>query len=277
MSAKLCIVPMGGLCNRLRLVLSIVEISSRWPNLRFEIDWSKHPECYAWFEELFEPLHLPAITIHHQRWWTALHRRRNGWWPGLVRLAMGYTFQRGEYLPKDETALSKVLSRHHRLYIASGFSLCDYSAASIAHLRPVPALQERINEIVSRFAPHTIGIHIRRTDNTVSQQHSRLQDFHAAIQREIAQDEQVRFFLCTDDAAVKAEFCQKYGHRILTQTSPVARDTLAGMQDAVVDLWCLAHTQKILGSYWSSFTDMAAELRQIPLEVVQGPGGRCAT
>ena len=43
MSAKLCIVPMGGLCNRLRLVLSIVEISSRWPNLRFEIDWSKHP------------------------------------------------------------------------------------------------------------------------------------------------------------------------------------------------------------------------------------------
>lgn len=270
MSPNICIVPMGGLCNRLRLLLSVVEICNRQPALRFEIDWSKHPECYAWFEELFEPLNLPAITFHHQRWWTALHRRRNGWWPGLLRLAMGYTFQRVEYLPKDEAALQEVLSRHRRLYIASGFSLCDYSAASIAHLRPVPTLQARINEIVSRFAPHTIGIHIRRTDNTMSQQHSRLQDFHAAVQHEIAQDEQVRFFLCTDDAAVKAEFRERYGERILTQTSPVTRKTLAGMQDAVVDLWCLAHTQKILGSYWSSFTDMAAELRQIPLEVVKG-------
>ena len=163
-----------------------------------------------------------------------------------------------------------MLSHHRRLYIATGFSLCDYSAASIAHLRPIPTLQARINEIVKQFAPHTIGIHIRRTDNTMSQQHSRLQDFHAAVQREIAQDEQVRFFLCTDDAAVKAEFRQQYGERILTQSAPVARNTLAGMEDAVVDLWCLSHTQKILGSYWSSFTDMAAELRQIPLEVVKG-------
>ena len=269
MSPNICIVPMGGLCNRLRLLLSVVEISNRQPALRFEIDWSKHPECYAWFEELFEPLRLPAISFHHQRWWTALHRRRNGWWPGLLRLAMGYTFQRVEYLPRDEADLQEVLSRHRRLYIASGFSLCDYSAASIAHLRPVPTLQARINEIVKQFAPHTIGIHIRRTDNTMSQQHSRLQDFHAAVQHEIAQDEQVRFFLCTDDAAVKAEFRERYGERILTQTSPVTRKTIAGMEDAVVDLWCLAHTQKILGSYWSSFTDMAAELRQIPLEVVK--------
>ena len=269
MSPNICIVPMGGLCNRLRLLLSVVEISSRQPNLRFDIDWSKHPECYAWFEELFEPLNLPAITIHHQRWWTALHRLQNSWWPGLVRLAKGYTFQRGYYLPKDEAALHDVLSRHRRLYIATCYSLCDYSPASIAHLRPVPALQARINELVGCFAPHTIGIHIRRTDNTMSQQHSRLKDFHAAVQREIAHDDQVRFFLCTDDAAVNAEFRERYGERILTQTSPVPRKTLAGMQDAVVDLWCLAHTQKILGSYWSSFTDMAAELRQIPLEVVK--------
>lgn len=274
MSTNICIVPNGGLCNRLRLLLSVVEISRRQPALRFEVHWNKNAQCYAWFEELFEPLNMPSITVYHHRWWATQHRFLNLWWPALVRFFKGYTFQCTDLRPKDEATLSAVLSRHRRLYIASCYNLCDYSAASIAHLRPVPALQARINEIVSRFAPHTIGIHIRRTDNAMSQQHSRLEDFHTAVQREIQQDDQVRFFLCTDDAAVKAEFCQKYGDRILTQTSPVARDTLAGMQDAVVDLWCLAHTQKILGSYWSSFTDMAAELRQIPLEVVKAVAAR---
>ena len=60
-----------------------------------------------------------------------------------------------------------------------------------------------------------------------------------------------------------------YPDRIITQRTQVRRDTLDGMREAVVDLWCLAATQRIIGSYWSSFTDTAAELRQIPLEIVQ--------
>ena len=62
---------------------------------------------------------------------------------------------------------------------------------------------------------------------------------------------------------------QEYPDRIITQRTQVRRDTLDGMREAVVDLWCLAATQRIIGSYWSSFTDTAAELRQIPLEIVQ--------
>ena len=32
------------------------------------------------------------------------------------------------------------------------------------------------------------------------------------------------------------------------------------MQDALIDLWCLAASRKIIGSYWSSFTDTAADM-----------------
>ena len=58
--------------------------------------------------------------------------------------------------------------------------------------------------------------------------------------------------------------------RIVAQpVQSVRRDTLAGMQDAVVDLFCLSRTRKLLGSYWSSFSDMAAELSGIPLQIVK--------
>ncbi len=43
----------------------------------------------------------------------------------------------------------------------------------------------------------------------------------------------------------------------------VARDDPAAMEDAVVDLYALSRCRKIIGSYWSSFTDTAAELGSI--------------
>ena len=39
------------------------------------------------------------------------------------------------------------------------------------------------------------------------------------------------------------------------------------IDEAVVDLFCLAHTRRVIGSYWSSFSDMAAEISGIPLEI----------
>ena len=41
------------------------------------------------------------------------------------------------------------------------------------------------------------------------------------------------------------------------------RDEPAAIADAVADLYALSGCSKIIGSYWSSFTDTAAELRGI--------------
>ena len=99
-------------------------------------------------------------------------------------------------------------------------------------------------------------------------QHSTPDGFRRAMWRAIQQHPEARFFLATDDAALKAELLSEFGERIVTQQTEVRRDTVEGMRDAVVDLWCLAATQRIIGSYWSSFTDIAAELGGISAEIV---------
>ena len=44
-----------------------------------------------------------------------------------------------------------------------------------------------------------------------------------------------------------------------------------GIQDAVIDLYSLANCRKLIGSYWSSFSEVAAQLRGIELVIAKDP------
>lgn len=48
-----------------------------------------------------------------------------------------------------------------------------------------------------------------------------------------------------------------------------ARQDENGIADAVVDLFILSRTQRLYGSYWSSFSEVAAQIGNIPLEIVR--------
>jgi hypothetical protein len=41
------------------------------------------------------------------------------------------------------------------------------------------------------------------------------------------------------------------------------------MQESVVDLFCLSRMSKIYGSYWSSFSEVAAEIGNVDLIVLK--------
>lgn len=262
----LTLVPQGGLCNRLRMLLSAIEASGRGVR-PIEVHWARNAECRAWFEELFLPIASDSLRVLHCAWWARPVTRRNLHIPALVRHAMGYRLQRANCNPADDSEFYRMATAP-KVYLSGGYALCTYGRECLKSLRPLPAIQQRVDGLTAHFAPNTVGVHIRRTDNAVSMRHSTPQGFRKAMDRAVEADGQTKFFLATDDHLLKEELEREYGARIITQHNPVRRDTIGGMRDAVVDLWCLAATRRIIGSYWSSFTDTAAELRGIPLEVV---------
>ena len=264
----LTIVPQGGLCNRLRVVLSAIEASRRGV-APIQIHWGRDAECRAWFEELFLPISSATFRIVHRQWWAAPITRRNLHLPALLRRAMGYRLQQANCLPGNDEAFYR-MARGAKVYLSGGYSLCSYSPQCLELLQPQPDIQRRVEALVARSSASTVGVHIRRTDNVKSMQHSTPDGFRRAMRKALAEDVETTFFLATDDALLKAELEQEFAPRVITCHNPVRRDTLEGMCDAVVDLWCLAATRRIIGSYWSSFTDTAAELRQLPLEIVEG-------
>jgi hypothetical protein len=82
-------------------------------------------------------------------------------------------------------------------------------------------------------------------------------------------DETTHFFLATDDVNVELELKLIFGDRIISPPKDLSRQTVAGIQAAVVDLFVLAGTGRILGSYWSSFSEVAAWIGDIPLVVIK--------
>lgn len=79
-------------------------------------------------------------------------------------------------------------------------------------------------------------------------------------------DANTKFYLASDDDHVKDILEEKFPDSIITIREDVDRNTLEGMKFAVVDLFCLSKTQKIIGSVFSSYSQIAAELGNIEIE-----------
>lgn len=129
---------------------------------------------------------------------------------------------------------------------------------------PAAPLQTRIDTLTASFGPHCVGVHIRRTDNTISMGKSTTKQFMTLMQQELDKCPETCFFLATDDNKEETLLRKAFPGRIISnETRTIDRNSMAGMQDALLDLYCLASTQKLIGSYWSSFTDIAADIKGI--------------
>lgn len=268
----LTLVPQGGLCNRLRAVLSAVSlVEERHIAAHIRVGWSVEDECAARYDQLFLPLDSPHVTIAPRRWYDRPVTRRNLHWPALVR-SLIYSASYCNVPPPLAELQRQLSAGHHvEIYASTGLAFCEYSPAYIRRLHPLPHLQRRINDLCTSFDAHTIGVHIRRTDHSTSIAESPDTLFVAAMQRAVEADPATRFYLATDDAALKASLAARFAGRVMVQSCVGTRSDLYGMEEAVVDLWTLARTSRILGSYWSSFTDTAAEIGGIPLDIIRKP------
>ena len=76
-------------------------------------------------------------------------------------------------------------------------------------------------------------------------------------------------YLATDSEEVKREMKERYGDRIFCSGKKADRGSLEGIREGITDMYTLARTQKIYGSYQSSFSDMAAQIGGTPLEILK--------
>ena len=89
------------------------------------------------------------------------------------------------------------------------------------------------------------------------------------MQQEIENNCTTNFFLATDDEDVKREMICRFGNKIISCNDNASRNSVEGMKFAVVDLYCLINTKKIIGSAASSYSELAAELGGIELYLAQ--------
>ena len=139
-----------------------------------------------------------------------------------------------------------------------------------AWMKPVPSVETEVAQWISKMGKRRVGIHVRRTDNVKSRAHSPLCAFKKVVWRELENNPDVTFYLSSDDECVKRQMRKQFGDLILVRDGLPARRDDGGVAQGLVDLLLLAHTGKVYGSYWSSFSTSAAALGGVPFEYVLG-------
>lgn len=272
MNGSLLFVPSGGLANRMRAVASAYELCKKVDST-LQVLWFQDWALSAPFHSIFEETPLVAIReatiLDHLLYDRA--RKKNFFLPALPQRIL---FQR-HIKEQDVTPLKKqsfdfeAWARDKRCYMSCYQVFGTFPDERYQQLfHPVKAVMDVVDGYRSQFNSHTIGLHIRRTDNAESIAKSPTVLFINKVREEIELHDDTKVFLATDSAEVKKEFIAAFDSRIITPKEDACRDSISGIRGGVVDLWTLASTQKIYGSAGSSFSPMAASIGGVPLEIM---------
>lgn len=264
-------VPAGGLGNRMRSVASAIALT-RDANTELRIIWFQDWGLGCRFDELFLPLsgvHLKEASLI-DKCLLDRPRRKNFFLPKYYE---HFRFDDCFY-EKEVTDLYyqgfDFLSwcRGRKVYLAS--CVCFYPPVipkrffDIFH--PIPALQKRIDSITDSFDTSVIGVHVRRTDHSESIKDSPTELF---IKRMKQEPETTSFYLATDSEEVKDLMKREFGNRIITSPRQACRNSISGMQDALIELYVLSRTSRIIGSSHSTFSESASEIGDIEFEIIK--------
>ena len=272
MNGSLLFVPSGGLANRMRAVASAFELCKKVDST-LQVVWFQDWALHAPFRSIFEE--TPLVAVREATLTDLLiydrARRRNLWLPALpqkIRFSRHIKEQMVTPLKQQKFDFEQWASGH-RCYMSCYQVFGDVPDSTYATLfHPVREVMEVVDNNRSKFSAHTIGLHIRRTDNAESIAKSPTSLFIDIVKRHIELHDDTRVFLATDSNGVKQELCQLFGEHIIPPpTEEARRDSISGIRGGVADMWTLAATQIIYGSAGSSFSPMAASIGGTPLEI----------
>ena len=304
MSKKILLKPYGGLCNRLGSIDSCISLAQKHGRELY-VFWEENSLLNCSFDRLFQPNeHFILIPDSRKR---IRHLINSAMFPSNIdqftifkkmmkrRVVNQYEISKFIYNPQlqalykidgqdrnPDYSLDEYYNRFYKninplleaailedsFYVASCFRLFEEKHLYRSFI-PIGSIQDKIDSLSDNFE-NVIGLHIRQTDLKVAIVNSTMEKFEERINGEIEKNENVKFFLATDSQKVESALIAKYPGRIIKQEiSSYSRNVDSGIQDAVVDLFCLSRTKKIYGSVLSTFSYTASKIGGIELVPVK--------
>lgn len=124
--------------------------------------------------------------------------------------------------------------------------------------------QSRLSEFPD--TSEMVGVHIRRTDHLIATARSPLPLFIEAMRK---LPDSTRFYVCTDEPQIEVALLQSFpAERIVFAPRGEGRTTVNGQMHDLNVLFSLSRCQRIIHSYGSSFSRLAARLGNCPRMVI---------
>ena len=266
--------PNGGLGNRMRVINSALHLAHSHDNKNIKLLWSANKVLQADFKDLFKPIKsIQLIKFHFLLFYCILKEKLlNNFANNNPVIYNGYRYFNDENIRDFRFNIaywksgggSLLFNTCHDFYTATG-------EKNYYHLfQPQLYLQKRIDLICQDFKGKVAGVHIRRTDHVASKENSKTELFITKLDEMFETQAIDMIYLSTDDLHTENQLQQRYANKVISLRDKVLnRNAKKGIEDAVTDMYCLSKTRFILGSYQSTFSEVAAAIGQIPLIIIK--------
>ena len=261
-----------GLANRVLPIGCTLSLAKQF-NYKPMVVWtSDDVVAKAYFRDLFDTANLPFTLIEGYQAWTirfaSLSQEKNLSVP--KRIIGSLILRLFDY---DKVILLKGREAHIRFCERQNLNFTRYRKIAIyAHmpfryeydidwLKPAPSIAPRVIELKKQFTPNTLGVHLRGTDAT---DNPPVEKIIMRMRAEVEFDSNVKFFFASDNDKSSKAVIDIFGDRLIMNTDNAPRGTLEGQKDAVVDLFGLAGTSRIIGPKYSTFSMLATMMGNRP-------------
>lgn len=246
----------------MRAIDSAVAVS-RATDRPLTVLWTLDRELNCRFDRLFDPRAL-TIVLRTIDLFDPL---------GRLRYALGVRISRARARPYRDADNHRLRTEGHDFRRRGDRTLYYHTCrpfmtrpVPFEGFEPAPTLRPAIE---AHRRPGQVGVHIRRSDNANATNHSPTGLFIEQMEREVRGDGEIRFFVATDSPEEERVLRDRFPGRIHSHRKrSLDRSRPEAAEDAVVDLFALASCDRLIGSYWSSFTDVAASLGGKPRVIV---------
>lgn len=258
----LTVMPQSGLANRM-LVLSSAFAFSRKYGHRVEVIWCRNKNLNCRFDELFDwPADLGCLReLDQTTFFGKVYRRGLDWYLSLTNDVFLHSKNLSARFESDP-GLERLGTTVKRIYARTNWRFFE-QADPFSFFVPVASLRDIIVERTAGFVD-VVGVHIRRSDHSHAIQFSPTIAFVELMRREIEVNRATRFFLATDSPETETMLRREFPGRIISrEKTSLNRNDPSAIQDALVDLYCLSRTRKLIGSFRSTFSEAAWKISGI--------------
>lgn len=253
------------------MLLSALYLSEKY-KYQLRVNWRKQPELNCDFEDLFLP--IPNVEFYDgisgdEYLKTSFVKSRKYKFLNYLHNKLKHrtdVFYNNDFeAHKTIWKIEGYLKQGKTIYLQTCESFYKDFPNEIDRLKPVEKINQKVLEKTSTYPAEIYGMHIRRTDHSVAIKESSDAKFEMIIK----QYPNASFYLSTDDENVEKYFKEQFGSRIITSEKEFTRDSPLGIEGALIDILCLSKTNKIFGSFYSSFSEFASYFGRIRLEIVK--------
>ena len=265
---KIHLIPYGGLGNRMRVIASIYRYAKE-NNHELVVHWNRQKDFNQSFKNCFKPIENIKVIDRFIGFNHNNPYKLNLFIPRLIDKILN---RRSHYFVKENNfeQIIKEAIQDNIKEITISTCLQHGEMYPLNKLFcPNDQIYKTINDNYELFSDFTVGVHIRRTDNVLSKSFSKPEIFKEKVRILFEENTSAKIFLCTDDIQIKREFIEEFGNKVITYNSRLNRFTPKGINDAIIELFLLAKTNVIWGSFNSSYTDIASQIFGIERIVIK--------